>query len=86
MCKFVSRIQYIRHAHDKIKGLEERTAPTPMDQSTADATQAAVLGPGMMGEPLMITNGPMGKTTAYCVIVYHLICEINYKLSDCLFI
>jgi len=55
-------IQYIRHLHDKVKVLEERTAPAAEDKSSEEANSAAaaglIMGGLMMGnETLMIANG-----------------------------
>lgn len=53
-------IQYLRHLHEKVHNIEERTAP-PKEDTTADTTAAyyGAMG-GMMGlgnDTLMITNG-----------------------------
>ena len=58
-------IQYVRHLHDRMNVLENRTAPPKEeDTSAADAAAAAMgYGMGMMGmgnETLMITNAPAG--------------------------
>lgn len=58
-------IQYVRHLHDRMNVLENRTAPPKEeDTSAADAAAAAMgYGMGMMGmgnETLMITSGPAG--------------------------
>lgn len=55
-------IQYVRHLHDKVSKIDERTAPKKEDQHAAEAhaaAAAAVMGGSMMGfgETLMITNG-----------------------------
>ena len=59
-------IQYVRHLHDKVKSIDERTSPKlKEDTSAQDAATAAILGvPSMMmGDTLMITNGaPYGGT------------------------
>ena len=52
----------MRHMHEKIKVLEERTAPKKEDGGAADATAAAVLGGMIMGDTLMIQNGPYGES------------------------
>jgi len=51
-------IQYMRHLHDKVKVLEERTAP-PAEPEAAAAPVENIMGMGMMGgsDTLMITNG-----------------------------
>mmetsp|Transcript_21954 Transcript_21954/g.32005 ORF Transcript_21954/g.32005 Transcript_21954/m.32005 type:complete len:1722 (-) Transcript_21954:178-5343(-) len=57
-------IQYSRHLHEKVKVLEERTAPKKsVDQSAeAAAAAAAAMGGGMMGlgGNLMISDGGYG--------------------------
>eukprot|EP00607_Mallomonas_marina_P003718 CAMPEP_0182427698 /NCGR_PEP_ID=MMETSP1167-20130531/18991_1 /TAXON_ID=2988 /ORGANISM="Mallomonas Sp, Strain CCMP3275" /LENGTH=1652 /DNA_ID=CAMNT_0024610121 /DNA_START=314 /DNA_END=5272 /DNA_ORIENTATION=+ len=54
-------IQYIRHLNEKVKAIDERTAPKKEDTSSSDAATAAILGGGMMmGDTLMITNGGGG--------------------------
>jgi len=55
-------IQYVRHLHEKVSKIDERTAPKKEDQHAAEAqaaAAAAVMGGSMMGfgETLMITNG-----------------------------
>merc|ERR1711871_473856 len=54
-------IQYMRHMHDKVKTLEERTAP-PKEEDTEAAHAAAAMygGSMMMNDTLMIQNGPIG--------------------------
>eukprot|EP01035_Chromulina_nebulosa_P020076 gene20076-26070_t len=58
--------QYLRHLHEKIKVLEERTAPPVEDTSAADAAAAAAVGLigggfNVLGsDTLMITNGGYG--------------------------
>lgn len=58
-----SRIQYIRHLHEKVSTLETRTAP-PKEEEANEAAAAAAMGYGMGGmmgnEMLMITNTPAG--------------------------
>ena len=58
-------IQYMRHSHDRIKVLEERTAPPKVDKAAEEAAQAAagLYGGGMyMGsDTLMIANSPYGR-------------------------
>merc|ERR1711991_225952 len=52
-------IQYIRHLHDKVEKIDDRTAP-PKEESTAEADSAAMYGAMgmMMNDTLMITNTP----------------------------
>lgn len=48
-------IQYMRHLHDKVKTLEERTAPPPEPEAASVPVESMM---GMMGgDTLMITNG-----------------------------
>ena len=52
----------MRHLHDKVKTVDERTAPPTEDSAAAEAAAAAAMGGmgmmGMMGaDTLMITNG-----------------------------
>lgn len=60
------RVQYVRHLHEKVHVLEQRTAP-PKDENaiaSQEATAAALGFGGALGlmgnEPLMITNGGGG--------------------------
>jgi len=55
---FVHSIQYVKHLHDKVKTFEDRTAPPKEDTAAAEAAQAAVIGGMMLGDTLMIGNGP----------------------------
>ena len=51
-------IQYMRHLHQKVAVLEERTAPPPAEETAAAEANAAMFGGGMMGgDTLMIQNG-----------------------------
>lgn len=50
-------IQYMRHLHDKVKILDERTAP-PKESETSDADAvAAQILTGGMGDTLMLGDG-----------------------------
>jgi hypothetical protein len=67
-------IQYVRHLHERMNVLENRTAP-PKEEDTAAADAAAAamgygMGMGMMGhnETLMITNAPAGYGTAQLIL------------------
>jgi len=53
-------IQYIRHLHDKVRVLDERTAPKPQEdeQQASDAAMVGMMGYNDGGN-LMLTNGPM---------------------------
>jgi len=58
-------IQYLRHTHDKIKVLSDRTAPPIEDTAATDAQTAAIMGDmgmtmGIIGGPLMIANQAYG--------------------------
>ena len=56
------RIQYVRHLHDKVHKIDERTAPPKEETTTTDNSAAYGLGMGMMmNDTLMITNGGYGK-------------------------
>lgn len=50
-------IQYVKHLHEKVKVLEDRTAPPKEDHGASDAVTAAVIGGMMLGDTLMIGNG-----------------------------
>jgi len=50
-------IQYMRHMHDRVNVLENRTAPPKEEAAAVDNGYAAPLM-GMMNETLMIANGP----------------------------
>ncbi len=52
-------IQYMRHLHEKVSVLEQRTAPPPEVHDSAPVESHMGMGMGMMGDTLMITNGPM---------------------------
>lgn len=63
----VGSIQYFRHLHDKVKAIDERTAPPKEDTAAAEAAAAAAAvyggfggGGFMMNDTLMIAN------SAYC--------------------
>jgi hypothetical protein len=52
----------LRHLHDKVKVLDDRTAPPPEETVHADQAAAAMYGGmGMMGDTLMITNSAYSK-------------------------
>lgn len=55
-------IQYVRHLHDKVAHIDERTAPKKAEDQHAEhaAAAAAAMGGSMMGlgETLMLTGGP----------------------------
>lgn len=81
---FVRRIQYMRHLHDKVKVLDERTAPAKTEAEEANAeVVASIIGGSMMPEQLMLGNG--GNFGAFFVFVFnvmfmlggvmHLLCE-----------
>jgi len=59
-------IQYFRHLHDKVKTLDDRTAPPKVDTSAEEAAAAAAAAAGlyggglMMGDTLMIANSAYG--------------------------
>jgi clathrin heavy chain len=52
-------IQYMKNLHSKVKVLEERTAPPPVEETATDEANAALYGTtgDMMGDTLMIQNG-----------------------------
>jgi len=60
-------IQYVRHLHDKVAVLDERTAPKKEDPAAEAAAAAAVMGGGLMGlgDTLMIGNGGYGAAGGY---------------------
>lgn len=56
--------------HEKVKALEERSAPAQDDAAAADSAAAAAAagligGLGQFGDTLMITNGGMYGAPAY---------------------
>ena len=57
-------VQYLRHLHEKIRTLSDRTAPPSEDQVHADAAASAAAGLiggyGLGNDMLMITNGGFG--------------------------
>eukprot|EP00388_Colpodella_angusta_P026561 GDKK01006167.1.p1 GENE.GDKK01006167.1~~GDKK01006167.1.p1 ORF type:complete len:271 (-),score=62.64 GDKK01006167.1:275-1087(-) len=57
-------IQYVRHLHDRMNVLENRTAPPKEEDHSAADAAAAAMGYGMIGglmnDTLMITNAPAG--------------------------
>lgn len=58
----------MRHSHERIKVLEERTAPPKVDKAEAEAAAAAagLYGGGyMMNDTLMIANSAYGKGYTY---------------------
>ena len=59
-------IQYMRHLHDKVKVLEERTAPPKNEEAESEqaAFNAAMYGGMMTNDTLMIGNGYTGGYTA----------------------
>jgi hypothetical protein len=61
-CVLFLSIQYVRHLHDKVANIDERTAPKKAEDQHAEhaAAAAAAMGGSMMGlgETLMLTNGP----------------------------
>lgn len=64
-------IQYVRHLHERMNVLENRTAPPKEEDTSADAAAAAMgygLGMGIMGnETLMITNAPAGYGECFLI-------------------
>lgn len=60
-CICYYRIQYVRHLHEKVSKIDERTAPKKEHEAEAEAhaAAAAAMGGSMMGfgETLMLTNG-----------------------------
>ena len=57
----------MRHLHDKVAVLDERTAPKKEDPAAEAAAAAAVMGGGLMGlgDTLMIGNGGYGAAGGY---------------------
>lgn len=58
-------VQYLRHLHEKVKLVVERTNPPSEDTAAAEAAAAAAVGLigggyGLGGDMLMITNGGYG--------------------------
>lgn len=75
-------IQYVRHLHDRMNVLENRTAPPKEEDTSAADAAAAAMGYGMgmmMGQDtLMITNAPAGYgTIPSCFSQY-----LSYTLPD----
>lgn len=54
-------VQYLRHLHEKVRVIDDRTAPPTEDQAAAQASAAAAAGLigayGLSNDILMITNG-----------------------------
>jgi len=60
-------IQYIRHLHDKVKVLDERTAPPKEEEVTANDVANSIIGAGglMLGNNLMLGDGTAGGYGSY---------------------
>jgi len=55
----------MRHLHDKVKILDERTAPPKEEEVTASEVASGILGGGMMGGNLMIGDSGGGGYGSY---------------------
>jgi clathrin heavy chain len=65
-------IQYMRHLHEKVGVLEERTKPNKDEVvEDASAAAAAVMG-GLMFDTPLLTNGPALLSTCTCTIIMFL--------------
>jgi hypothetical protein len=74
-------IQYVRHLHDRMNVLENRTAP-PKEEENANDAAAAAMNYGMMMDTgtLMITNAPAGYGMNFFLLpIFFYFPEIHFE-------